>query len=424
MSVVLLVGDDGSRSAESGTGACIARTKRFKQAFENAGLTVSVLSPSEGAKGAAVIRHSLKKGSFDCIVAISPFPAEAAVIADPDIPVWIDMNGIHPAEIQLQGNRDNRGRERLVRILALENSLLMRGDGFSTPSRRQAFAVTGELLLLGRMGVKPAETIPVEPVPHCSLGEYSGKDKSFSEFRIVSTGSFNQWFDEITLFKAIESVMDRNGKVEFISTGGRVPFSPEKYDNFRKMVENSRFKSRFRLHGWIPYDELLEIYNSASAAVYTDIPVPESVLGARTRVLDWIMRGIPVICTEGAEISQDIRLHGLGIVVPQQDHKALADAIMQLVSSPGFTGKIRTNQKEWCSREGSSEKLFARVIQWCENPVRIYTGSTGRPTVPELNSFSYLRRLFKVLSTDKGLAYAICRTAERIFPFIKCSGGR
>jgi len=424
MTDILLVGDDGSGSAKSGTGACIARTERFRYALEEAGLTVSVLSPLEGARGAAEIKRSLKERSFDCIVAISPFPAEAVVIADPDIPVWIDMNGTHPAEIQLQGNEDYKGRERLVRILALENSLLMRGDGFSTPSRRQALAVTGELLLLGRMGVKSSETVPVEPVPNCSSGKFEREDKSASSFRIISTGSFNQWFDEVTLFKALESVMEMNEKLEFVSTGGRVPFSPEKYDRFRKMVENSQFRDRFKLHGWIEYDKLLEIYRSASVAVYADIPVLESILGARTRVLDWIVRGIPVICTDGAEISEDISMHELGIVVPQQDYQALAEALMKLVLSPDLADKISANQEKWCSGEGSSENLFKPVVKWCENPVRISTKPTGKRTVPELNSFSYLKRIFKVLSADKGLAYAAYRTAARIFPFIKCSGGK
>ncbi len=419
MTDILLIGDDGSRSADRGTGACIARTARFRHALETAGFRVSVLSPSEGAGGAAEINQFLREESFTGIVAISPFPAEAAAIADPDLPVWIDMNGTHPAEIQLQGNEDGKGGERLIRILALENSLLMRGDAFSTPSRRQAFAVRGELLLLGRMGSQSKEIIKVEPIPNCSMGNFEKNDKSAPGFRIISTGSFNQWFDEITLFKALESVMEKDESIDFISTGGRIPFSPKKYDNFKKLIENSRFRKRFTLHGWIPYEKLLEVYRTASAAVYTDIPVLESTLGARTRALDWIKRGIPAICTDGTEISEDIRKHDLGIVVQQQDHAALADAFLQLISSPELSENISANQEKWCSGEGSSENLFQPLIHWCRNPLRIKTNPVGTVTIPRLNSIAYLKKIFYKLSADRGMRYAVYRVCARILPFLK-----
>jgi len=422
MTDVLLIGDDGSRSPASGTGACIARTARFRHALETAGFRVSVLSPSEGARGAAEINQFLGEEPFACIVAISPFPAEALAIADPDLPVWIDMNGTHPAEIQLQGNDDGKGGERLIRILALENSLLMRGDAFSTPSRRQAYAVRGELLLLGRMGSQSTELLPVEPIPNGSMGGFEKQDRSAPGFRIISTGSFNQWFDESTLFKALEYAMEKDESIHFISTGGRIPFSPERYDNFMKLVENSRFRKRFTLHGWIPYDELQEVYRTASAAVYTDIPVLESILGARTRTLDWIKRGIPAICTYGAEISEDIRKHDLGIVVPQKDHAALAEAFLKLVSSPDLSLRISANQEKWCSGEGSSEHLFQPLVRWCGSPLRIKTKPVGAVTVPRLNSIAYLSKLFYKLLVDKGLRYATYRVFAKILPFIRTDG--
>ncbi|RKZ10514.1 hypothetical protein DRQ25_02720 [Candidatus Fermentibacteria bacterium] len=422
MKDILLVGDDGSSSASSGTGACIARTARFRHALETAGFRVSVLSPSEGTRGAAEIKHFLVDRSFSCIVTISPFHAEAVAIANPDLPIWIDMNGTHPAETLLLGNDDGLSGERLVRILALENTLLMRGDAFSTPSRRQAFAVRGELLLLGRMGKRSSEFIPVSPIPHCSMGVFEVNDKSSTGFRIISTGSFNLWFDEITLFNALESAMERDKSIEFISTGGRVPVSLAKYDNFRKMIEKSRFSERFTLHGWIPYDELMEVYRTASAAVYTDLPSMETTLGARTRTLDWIKRGIPVVCTDGAEISENIRSHGLGIVVPQQDHAALAKAFLQLISSPDLSENIIENQEKWCSAEGSSENLFQPLVSWCRNPSRTKTNPIGTSTIPRLNSIAYLRKIFHEISTDKGIGYAAYRVFLRIFPFFKHSG--
>lgn len=420
MTSVLLVGDDGSReTASKGTGACIARTGRFKYALEEAGLQVTVCSPSELERGATEIKRLLRDGSFTCVVAISPFPAEAAVMAEPALPIWVDMNGNHPAEIQLQGNADRRAGERLVRILALENSLLRRGDAFSTPSGRQACAVAGELLLLGRLGHQSAGAVPVVPIPHCAVGEFDESSRTGQEFIIISTGSFNQWFDELTLFKGLESAMKKNDRIRFVSTGGGIPFSPSKYDGFKKMIEDSPFRSRFTLHGWVQLDTLKEVYGSASAAVYTDIPALETFLGARTRTLDWINRGIPVVCTDGAEISEEIGKHGMGLVVPPLNPEALSDAFLKLASFPDLSREIAARQKVWCSTHGSSAKLFQPLVNWCTNPSRLPHGSLGKPTIPRMNSLGYFRIVFRELAAGRGLGYAISRLLARLFPMFR-----
>jgi len=415
MSNVLLVGNDGTRTfAGTGTGACTARTIRFRDALVSQGFSVSVCSPEEGRSGVHEVQRFLSERQFDCIVAISPFPAEAVVVADPELPLWIDMNGMHPAELQLESGRDGRSGERTLRMLSLENMLLSRGDAFSTPSRRQAYALYGELLVLGR-SLQPGNCqLMVSPVPHCSTEVQYTRSNPDSSFRIISTGSFNLWFDETTLFNALELAMSQNSSILAEITGGRIPFSPEKYDNFCEMVAASKHKDRFHLHGWVSTEELFEVYSRAAVAAYTDVSCPETLLGARTRVLDWVSRGIPVVCTEGAEISEDIRQHDLGIVVPSGDSAAMAEAFLVLAADPAVRQKITQKQKKWSSSEGSLLQVFAPLFKWCENPCVVRKKQYGKPTVPKMNSLTYLGRIFMELAGSAGLVYALKRLAKRI----------
>lgn len=415
MTSVLLVGDLGNASsAGAGSGACVARTKRFRNALLKGGFTVTCCSPGEGKTGALKIREVLDGGEFSSVVAISPFPAECAVFSHTELPLWIDMNGMHPAELQLQNSQDRRFGERMLRILALENTLLARGDSFSTPSVRQAAAVTGELLLLGRTCFNKENGISVSPISHCAEGFDETGRTSSDLFEIVSTGSFNIWFDELTLFRALEIAMKADDSIRFTATGGSIPFSPEKFLRFEKLVASSRFRDRFSLPGWVSREELLKVYSVAGAATYTDIQSPETFLGARTRVLDWISRGIPVVCTEGAEISDDISRHGMGVVVPSGDCEALASAYCRLASEKILQVKILEAQKKWCLSEGSSEHLFRDLLKWCENPVRVRHSLLGRSTVPRINSTGYLIRLFKELSSSAGAGYAVKRLLKRL----------
>ncbi len=415
MNSVLLVGDSGNdSSAGAGSGACVARTKRFSNALLQGGFSVTCCSPGEGRVGAIRIRKLLAEKEFSSVVAISPFPAESAVLSGTDLPLWIDINGMHPAELQLQNRDDRRHGERFLRILALENSLLARGDGFSTPSIRQAASVTGELLLLGRTCFNGSNGITVAPIPHCAEPFHDSMKTNSELFRIVSTGSFNIWFDEAVLFKALEAAMQADESIRFTATGGAIPFSRDKFPDFEKLVESSRFKDRFSLPGWVSREELEKVYSSAGAATYTDIPSPETFLGARTRVLDWISRGIPVVCTAGAEIADDIARHRLGIVVPSGDSEALARAYCSLADEESRCRSIREAQRKWCAGEGSSEHLFKDLLKWCSNPVRVPQKRLGRTTVSSMNSTGYLIRLFRELSISAGPGYAAKRLLKRM----------
>ena len=407
----------------TGTGACIARTTRFRMALERAGVQVEVVSPSEGRRGAKELKELFGSRRWQAAVLISPFPAEAAVLASPELPLWIDLNGQHPAEVQLHGKVSNRGWEHTARMLALENQLLARGDRFSTPSRAQADAVLGELYLLGRSFGEDPSLVPVSALPHCVM---PGWEERFRRRRpraglVASTGSFNLWFDHKTLFDALELAMEESPEVSFVSTGGAIPFSPGRYADFRRMVRESRHSQRFQLLGWVSRERLEEVYVSASVAVYADIPGGETVLGARTRALDWIGWGIPVACTSGAEISRDIASLGLGRAVPQGDPQALAEAILELSLSSKTSSAVALRQREWCSGAGGMDHIFAPLVQWCRQPNRLPAARAGRLTVPALDGPAYLGRIWRMVARDQGIGTATLRILRRFLPFLRRS---
>jgi glycosyltransferase involved in cell wall biosynthesis len=299
----------------------------------------------------------------------------------------------------------------------MENLLLRRGDAFSCPSMRQTAAITAELLLQGRTSFGKGEGLVIHALPH-SAGAFQERDfPDDGQFSVISTGSFNVWFDEITLFKGLETAMAGSDRIRFIATGGAIPFCPAKYSGFCDMVRQSPFADRYSMPGWVSADELHAVYSSASAAVYTDIPSPETFLGARTRVLDWICRGIPVVCTRGAEISETIEKNHLGIVLPSGDGAAIAQALLRLSQNRRLCEDIVLAQKQWCENEGSAEEMYAPLMEWCRKPVRVYEKPLGRHTVPPLNSPEYFAMLYRELSEKAGIGYAAKRALKRLLPF-------
>lgn len=410
MSRVLLAGCPGG-SEHSGEGACAARTSRFLAALEGAGHEVSAVSGA-GPAGVSKLRNLLAGGRFDSVTAISPYPAEAAALAGSGCPLWIDINGSHTSEVVCASDDPVTRRMHAVRISSLESALLAAGDAFSTPTSRQRLAVLGELLISGRIGAAALAAPPVHAIPHCAMPRTAGIPRRQAPagcFPVVSTGSFNTWFDHETLFRALEGAMKEDGRISFTATGGPTPHSGGGWAEFSALAASSPMRDRFRLAGWLPGPELAEVLEAASAAVYADLPGLETELGARTRTLDWIARGIPVVCTSGSEVAAEVESHGLGLVVPQRDPVAMAGAILRLASDPGLACRISEAQGRWRLGPGSLREIFAPYLQWVGSPARVLSAPFGKAPVPRFGSAAYRIFLFRDLAGVFGLSTALRR---------------
>ena len=60
----------------------------------------------------------------------------------------------------------------------------------------------------------------------------------------------------------------------------------------------------------------------------------ETRLAFRSRVLEYIWAGLPIVATAGDATSDLVAAHGLGVVVPVGDVEAVAAAIDRLLSEP------------------------------------------------------------------------------------------
>lgn len=412
MSRVALFGNTpDSFSPDAGNGACIARTERFRSAMEAARHEVIVCSPPQTVRpGGSVSAFLRDMGPFDCIVAISPFPAEAVTLSCCTLPLWIDMNGMHPAEIQLAGTDVHKNRMEMFRMLALEHCLLARGDRFSAPSARQTDSILGQLFLLGRLDCGSRGVTVTHPFPHCALEvPLSRGPETDAPPRIISTGSFNRWFDHRTLFMALEYVMERDTRVVFTCSGGAVPFWSKGMEEFTALAASSRHCGRYEIRGWVSREELDNIYDTATAAVLADIPCNETRLGARTRMIDWVSRAIPVACTRGAEVSEDMERAGTALVVPQQSPEELGRALLTLITRAEARSAIRKNQIRWCSEGGDPARVFRPLHDWCASPERLRGGIPPGFGPKPFGSLRYRLAAFALAVREKGFSEVLGR---------------
>ncbi len=78
---------------------------------------------------------------------------------------------------------------------------------------------------------------------------------------------------------------------------------------------------------WVPYAERHRLLNRASLLVVLHHPGEEARLAFRTRALDGVWAGVPLVVTEGGAVADLTRERGWGAVVPAHRPKAVAAAL-------------------------------------------------------------------------------------------------
>jgi hypothetical protein len=175
-------------------------------------------------------------------------------------------------------------------------------------------------------------------------------------------------------------------------------------EEFTALAASSSHKGRYDIRGWVGCEELDNIYDTATAAVLADIPCNETRLGARTRMIDWVSRGIPVACTRGAEVSEDMEKAGTALVVPQESPEALGHALETLISRDEARSAIRKNQIRWCSEEGDPVRVFRPLNEWCASPERLRGGIPPGFVPKPFGTLRYRLAAFALAARGKGFS--------------------
>ena len=156
-----------------------------------------------------------------------------------------------------------------------------------------------------------------------------------SDFILIWGGGIWNWFDPLTLIKAVKEASD-SVPVKLVFMGLDHP-----NENIPRMqmaseaVELSKSlglynKNVFFNHGWVNYKERANYLLSADAGVSTHFDHLETRFSFRTRILDYMWAELPIIATKGDSFSSIIEENSLGIVVDYTDVASVKQAITSL----------------------------------------------------------------------------------------------
>jgi len=382
MSRVALLSSEPIRPLMAGIGI---RYLEFARRLPAHGVDVVLVSPAGPAETAALgglggveIRRfergrlSALLGSCDAAVAQGQL-ANDLVLEMPGLPVAIDL--YDPWLIENFAYVETLGLDPYRNDHATWALQMSRGDFFLCSSEEQRTFYLGFLAALGRVNPERIQGDPdlatlLAPVPFGVPDELPPHrpvlpPRAAGELRLLFGGLYD-WYDPWTLLDAL-AALDRPWTLLLI----RNP-NPESTPQRLFAAVESRCRalgwwgSRVQVHDWVPAERRYDLLRDVDLLVAPHRPSLETRLSLRTRFLDALVAGCPVVTSEGGAMSRLLGEHRAGWIAPAGDAPALARTLGEALDAPASR------------REGARElltafrwdRVLAPLVRFCREPWR------------------------------------------------------
>ena len=300
-----------------------------------------------------------------------------------------DILHLEALELSKRATDGSRAEHVGASLHALNDQAVL-GDYFICASEKQRDYWIGHLSALGRVnsatygddpllrrlvdvvpfGLPPAAPLRSGPGPRTTIrGVGPGDDV------VLWAGGIYDWFDPVTLVRAIDRLRTRRPRVRLVFMGTRHP-NPEVPE--MSIAQEARHLARslgiegthvFFNEGWVDYDSRQNWLLDADVGVSTHFDHAETAFAFRTRLLDYLWAGLPVVATSGDAFAEMIVREGLGRVVEPEDVAGLEQALYELLSDASASASCRENI-ERVRRVFEWPTALDPLLRFCRQPSR------------------------------------------------------
>lgn len=356
----------------------------------------------------------LHKLLFDCDVAVCQGQLGNSLVTEsPDIPTVVDLydpwlvENLHYSSVLGLAPFRNDHASWILQM--------SRGDFFICSSEEQRQYYLGWLSALGRVNPFRIQQDPdltglIAPVPFgipMELPDYRPYlPAAANGGKRILFGGLYDWYDPFSLLNALEHLDRPEWSVLFIKSPNP-DTTPQQLmaDVTAWARERGWLGQRVQILEWVPADRRYDLLRDVDVMATPHRLSLETRLSLRTRYLDALAAGCPVISTEGGAISRLLRQYGAGQVVPPGDPIALADSLSDTLCNPPGAG-VDPEGVAALKRMFCWENCLAPLVSFCRSP-RIDATKEDfafRPTsrVPQGALWGILQRVLKSRSLKGG----------------------
>ncbi|MCL1899341.1 MAG: glycosyltransferase, partial [Promicromonosporaceae bacterium] len=192
---------------------------------------------------------------------------------------------------------------------------------------------------------------------------------------IIWGGGVYNWFDPLTLVRAVARLAETHADVRLFFLGFKHP-NPH-VPHMRMATELFALSDELGLtdrhvffnSDWVPYEQRANWLLDADVGVSTHFHHVETAFSFRTRILDYLWAGLPIVATGGDTFDALITERGLGATVPEQDVDALAAALEKYLYDDEAVASAKRAIVEFA--EGYRwAKVLEPLVEFCRQPRR------------------------------------------------------
>jgi hypothetical protein len=275
---------------------------------------------------------------------------------------------LHLETLALTKGASGEARDAHVRLsVETLNHQLERGDFLICASERQRDLFIGQLCAVGRANALTYDPDPtlrrlIDVVPF-GLPDDDAEHRQPALRGVVPgigpdddiliwAGGVYDWFDPLTLIRAVASASKKRPSVRLYFMGLQHP-NPD-VPPMQMAIDARALAGElgvagthvFFNDGWVEYSERQNFLLEATLGVSTHFESLETRFSFRTRALDYLWAGLPIVATEGDSFGELIEKEHLGLTVPPEDPQALEEAILRLLSDREMAEACRARVAE------------------------------------------------------------------------------
>ena len=318
-----------------------------------------------------------------CVVAVNFSHCLYATKLRTDAPIWMEIYGDLLTITQAAAYRaqSDRGIETQI---AFMREVLRKGDIFSGCGRAQCHMMVGELAMTGRLNNRTFAyefTRAILPgSPPCAVDGAGPGEKharqllaqhgiADTDFVVLWCGGYNTWTDVETLFHGLEVAMESNPRIHYVSVGANTYNAPDNvYDRFVAMTAASPHSERYHMLGWRPWSEMATYYCESNVGINIDALHYETIFGTRTRLVEMIASGLPVVTSLGAELSYLLRDAGVALTFEVGDWQMLGQGLRRMAADSALTWAMAVAAYRYAQEDLSFATTTAPLRHWVQNP--------------------------------------------------------
>jgi glycosyltransferase involved in cell wall biosynthesis len=187
--------------------------------------------------------------------------------------------------------------------------------------------------------------------------------KAGKEFLIGYVGRIVEAKGLRTLVKALERLPRAGWKLAVVGTG---PFDAE----FTELIQSSGLRDRVLQLGFVPHEETPR-YLAAFDLLVLPSETQSNWKEQFGRVLvEALACGTPVVGSNSGEIPNLVSSSGGGIVFPERNAEALAEALKRMISDPTLRQNCADKGRQWALRNVSLPAVGAKMAETIERALK------------------------------------------------------